>query len=114
MAVKTKVLIDNDYTVPNSPSYGIGYAVDQVTTIIDKFTATNYGASSATLSVWIVTVLQGFNIPKNLVVKRTLAANETYIFPEMVGQVMLNGDTIGLQASAGGSISVRACGREIN
>lgn len=82
-------------------------------TIIDKFTATNTSAASATLSVNIVTSA-GAAGDGNLIVKtKTLAAGETYTFPEIVGQVLNAGDFISTLASAATSITIRASGREV-
>ena len=89
------------------------YTATNVTTIIDKFTATNYSAGAVTLSVNLVTVADtaGNN---NLVVKtKSLAASETYTFPEIVGQVLAPSGFISTIASAATSISIRASGREI-
>jgi len=50
----------------------------------------------------------------NLVVKtKSLAAGETYTFPEIVGQVLAPSGFISTIASAATSISIRASGREI-
>ena len=48
MAVLAKVLIPGKTAESSQTTQ---YIADGVTTIIDKFTATNYSASSATLSV---------------------------------------------------------------
>ena len=61
------------------------YTANGVTTIIDKFTATNYSATAATISVNLVT-LAGSAGNANLIVKtKTLQPSETYTFPEIVG-----------------------------
>ena len=88
-------------------------AATNVTTIIDKFTATNYSAGAVTLSVNLVTSA-GSAGDLNLVVKtKSLAAGETYTFPEIVGQVLAPSGFISTIASAATSISIRASGREI-
>lgn len=90
------------------------YTASGVTTIIDKFTATNYSGGAVTISVNLVTLADTAG-NQNLVVKtRSLAANETYTFPELVGQVLLTGGFISTIASAATSISIRASGREIS
>jgi hypothetical protein len=84
-----------------------------VTTIIDKFTATNYSAGAVTLSVNLVTSGDTAG-NQNLVVKtKSLAAGETYTFPEIVGQSLAPSGFISTIASAATSISVRASGREV-
>lgn len=83
-------------------------------TIIDKFTATNTSAGAVTLSVNLVTNADTSG-NQNLIVKtKSLAAGETYTFPEIVGHVLNGGDFISTIASAATSITIRASGREIN
>ena len=50
----------------------------------------------------------------NLIVDtRAIAPNETYTFPELVGQVLDPGGIISTIASAATSLTIRASGREI-
>ena len=89
------------------------YTANNVTTIIDKFTATNYGAAAATISVNLVTVA-GSTGDANLIVKtKTLQPTETYTFPELVGAALLSGGFISTIAGTATSINIRANGREI-
>ena len=85
-----------------------------MTTIIDKFTATNYSGSSATISVNLITAT-GTASNVNLIVKqRTLAASETYIFPELVGQILPSGGFISTIAGTASAINMRVSGREVS
>jgi hypothetical protein len=96
-----------------SDSQTTQYTASGVTTIIDKFTATNYGASAASLSVNLVTN-GGAAGNENLVVKtKMLQPSETYTFPEVVGQVLNPGGFISTIASAATTINIRASGREV-
>jgi hypothetical protein len=89
------------------------YTAQGVTTIIDKFTATNYSASAATISVNLVTAA-GSAGNDNLIVKtKTLLPNETYTFPEIVGQVLSPGAFISTIAGTASAINIRASGREV-
>ena len=89
------------------------YTSSGVTTIIDKFTATNYSATSATLSVNLVTVA-GSAGNDNLIVKtKTLQPGECYTFPEIVGHILSNGSFISTIASAATSINIRSSGRVV-
>ena len=84
------------------------------TTIIDKFTATNFSAVAATISVNLVTSADtaGNN---NLIVKtRTLQPGETYTFPEIVGHTLPSGGFVSTLASAAAAVNLRASGREIS
>lgn len=89
------------------------YTANGVTTIIDKFTATNYSAAAATISINLVTVA-GVAGNSNLIVKtKTLLPNETYTFPEIVGQALSPGGFISTIAGTASAINIRANGREV-
>ena len=89
------------------------YIANGVTTIIDKFTATNYSAAAASISVNLVTT-SGAAGNENLITKtKTLQPAEVYTFPELVGQVLNPGDFISTLASAATSINIRVSGREV-
>ena len=110
MSVTVKVLIPAK-TAENSQT--TQYTATGVTTIIDKFTATNYSATAATISVNLVTAA-GSAGNDNLIVKtKTLQASETYTFPEIVGQVLSPGAFISTIAGTASAINIRASGREV-
>jgi len=110
MTVYAKVLIPAK-TAENSQT--TQYTSTNVTTIIDKFTATNYSATAATISVNLVTQADTAG-NQNLIVKtKSLQPAETYTFPEIVGQILSPGGFISTIASAATSINIRASGREI-
>lgn len=89
------------------------YTANGVTTIIDKFTATNYNTAAATISVNLVTYA-GAAGNANLITKtKTLQPTEVYTFPELVGQVLNNGDFISTIAGTASSINMRVSGREV-
>lgn len=112
MAVTVTVLIPaklaenaqtTQYTVPAG-----------ITTIIDKFTATNVSGSSATISVNLVT---GGDTPgdQNLITKtKSLSAGEVYTFSEIVGQALATASYISTIVSAANSITIRSNGRQIS
>ena len=90
------------------------YTSTNVTTIIDKFTATNYSATAATLSINLVT-LGGSAGNLNLVTKtKSLQPAEVYTFPEIVGQVLNSGDFISTVAGTASAINIRASGRVVS
>jgi hypothetical protein len=89
------------------------YTSSNVTTIIDKFTATNYDTAVRTISINLVTSGDAA-ANANLIVKtKTLQPSETYTFPEIVGQVLTTGGSISTVASAGSAVNIRASGRQI-
>ncbi len=88
------------------------YTAVGVTAIIDKFTAINYSASAASISVHLSSGGAAGN--DNLIVKtKTLQASESYTFPEIVGHVLAPGGLISTIASTSPAITIRASGREV-
>jgi hypothetical protein len=89
------------------------YTAVSCTTIIDKFTGTNTSGANVTISVNIVPN-GGTAGGTNLVVDtRTIAPNETYTFPELVGHVLPPSGFISTIAGTASAIVIRASGREI-
>ena len=110
MTVTVKVLVPAK-TVESTQT--TQYTSTGVTTIIDKFTATNYSAAAATISVNLVTYSDTSG-NQNLIVKtKTLQPSETYTFPEIVGQVLAPGGFISTIAGTASAINIRASGREV-
>lgn len=90
------------------------YTSTGVTTIIDKFTATNYSAAAATISVNLVTASDTAG-NQNLITKsHTLLPSETYTFPELVGHILAAGGFISTIAGTASAINIRASGRQIS
>lgn len=111
MTVTVKVLIPAK-TAENSQT--TQYTASNVTTIIDKFTATNYSTSAATISVNLVTAA-GSAGNDNLITKtKTLQPAEVYTFPEIVGQVLAASGFISTIAGTASAINIRASGREVS
>lgn len=110
MTVTVKTLVPAK-TVENTQT--IQYSAVNVTTIIDKFTATNYSATATAISVNLVTSA-GSAGNQNLITKtKTLQPSEVYTFPELVGQVLSPGDFISTIAGTANAINMRVSGREV-
>ena len=110
MTVTAKALVEGK-SVENSQT--TQYTATGVTTIIDKFTATNYSAAPATISVNLVAV-SGSAGNTNIITKtKALQAAEVYTFPELVGQILNPGDFISTIAGTASAINMRVSGREI-
>jgi hypothetical protein len=110
MTVYVKVLVPAK-TVENTQT--VQYVSQNIITVIDKFTATNYGAVAATISVNIVTAGDTPNNSNLISKSKTLRANETYLFPELVGQVISMNGFISTIADTANSINIRSSGREV-
>lgn len=110
MAVTPKVLIPPKQAESAQTTQ---YTADAVKAIIDKFTVTNTSANNVTISVNLVN-FGGTAAASNLVIDaRTIAPDETYTCPELVGQVLEAGQFISTLASAATSLTIRCSGREI-
>lgn len=111
MAVNVKVLIPAKIAENAQTTQ---YTATGVTTLIDKFTATNYSAAVANISVNLVTALDTAG-NQNLIVKtKSLQPSETYTFPEIVGAALAPSGYISTIASTGTAINIRASGREVS
>ena len=89
------------------------YTATNCKALIDKFTATNTSAANVTISVNLVTS-GGSAATSNLIVDaRSIAPDETYTFPELVGQALEQSGFISTIAGAATSLTIRASGREI-
>lgn len=82
-------------------------------TLIDKFTVTNTSGAGVTFNVNLVANGDAAS-NSNLVLKsKTIAPNETYTCPEIVGQALESGGFISTLADAAASLVISATGREI-
>jgi hypothetical protein len=89
------------------------YTATNCKALIDKFTITNTSAANVTISVNLVTS-GGTASSANLIMDtRSIAPDETYTSPELVGQALESGGFISTIASAVTSLTIRASGREI-
>jgi len=111
MTVNVKVLVPAKIVEATQTTQ---YTANGVNAIIDKFTATNYSATAATISVNLVTTA-GTAGNLNLITKtKTLQPAEVYTFPELVGQILGVGDFISTIAGTAASINMRVSGREVS
>lgn len=110
MSVTSKVLVASKIAESVQTEQ---YLARNVRAIIDKFTATNFGMVTETISVNLVSS-GGSPGNLNLLTKtKTLQPRESYTFPEIVNHVLNAGDSISTLAS-GSNINIRISGREIS
>lgn len=89
------------------------YTATNCKTIIDKCTVTNTTAGAVEFSVNLV-ASGGSASDANLVLDtKSIAAGETYLCPEVVGQTLESGGFISTLAGAATSLTISASGREI-
>jgi hypothetical protein len=110
MTVTVKVLIPAKQ-VENTQT--TQYTASNCKTIIDKFTVTNTSAANVTIGVNLITSGGSAGASNLIVDTRAIAPDETYTFPELVGQALESGGVISTIASAATSLTIRASGREI-
>ena len=110
MTVVAKCLVEAKYAENSETSqYTAGSGVR---TIVDKFTGTNVTAVAALLTIKIIASGGTASADETIVYQKSLAAGETYTFPEVVGQVLNAGDFISTLAGTASAIVIRLSGRE--
>lgn len=89
------------------------YTSTTARTLIDKFTATNTSAQNVKFSCNLV-ASGDTPATENLVLDdRTIPPGDTYLCPELVGQILEDGGTISTLAGAASAIVISASGRVI-
>lgn len=92
----------------------VQYTAVNCKTIIDKFTVTNTSAANVVFSVNLIAA-SGSATNANLIVKtRSVAPNETYTCPELVGQTLEASGFISTLAGSASALTVTASGREVS
>ena len=110
MAITFKNLIPGKY-LENTQS--AQYTSNAAITIIDKASITNVTSSNATFNINIVPSV-GVVSNENLIIQeKVVTPSETYLLPELVGQILNEGDFISTLSSAVDTLSIRISGREI-
>ena len=111
MAVTLKVLVPPKQLENSQTSQ---YTATNVRAVIDKATITNTSANNVTVSVNLVTVSGSAGASNLIIDTRTIVPDETYLCPELVGQVLEAGGFISTIAGAGTSLTMRVSGREVS
>jgi len=111
MAVTLKVLVPPKQLENAQTSQ---YTATNVRAIIDKATITNTSANNVTVSVNLVTVSGSAGASNLIIDTRTIVPDETYLCPELVGQVLEAGGFISTIAGTATSLTMRVSGREVS
>lgn len=109
MAVTTKNIIPRKAAEAAQTAQ---YTATNCRTLVTKFTATNTGASNQTLSVNLVAAAGSPGTANRVMSLRQIAPGETYLCPEVVGQVLEDGGYISTLASST-DITISATGQEV-
>ena len=110
MTVTVKVLIPAKQAENSQTTQ---YTAVNCKAIIDKFTATNTTAGNVTIGVNLVTSGGSAGAANLIVDARSIAPDECYTCPELVGQALESGGVISTIASSAGALTIRFSGREI-
>lgn len=110
MTIIPKALIEAKYS---SNSAIVDYTSTGVTTIIDKFTATNVDSGAQTLSIWIVPSGGVFGTDRQILKQLSFSAGETKDLSELRNQIIMSGGVIYTQASVANAIVIRMSGRTV-
>jgi hypothetical protein len=110
MTVTAKGLLEAKYAENSETTQ---YTSTGVRTIIDKFTGCNVSGSAASLNVKIIASGGTASADETIVIK-TIQPNETYTFPEIVGQVLEAGDFLSTTAGTASAIVIRLSGRQVS
>lgn len=111
MSVTAKPLINSGYAANSLTS---AYTVpNAMTTIVDKFTATNTDVGSQTISINIVP--SGITVGNSnaIIITRSISAGATIDVTEMALQMLATGDQVYVGASASSKVVMRMSGREV-
>ena len=111
MAVTLKVLVPPKQLENTQTAQ---YTATNVRAIIDKATITNTSGSNVTVSVNLVTVSGSAGASNLIIDTRTIVPDETYLCPELVGQVLEAGGFISTIAGTATSLTMRVSGREVS
>jgi hypothetical protein len=109
MTVTAKCLLEAKYAENAETTQ---YTATGVRTIIDKFTGCNVTAGAVNITIKLIASGGTASADETIVYQKSLAAGETYTFPEMTGQVLNAGGFVSTLASAATSIVIRISGRE--
>ena len=111
MAVTLKVLVPPKQLENSQTSQ---YTATNVRAVIDKATITNTSGSNVTVSVNLVTVSGSAGASNLIIDTRTIVPDETYLCPELVGQVLEAGGFISTIAGTASALTMRVSGREVS
>jgi hypothetical protein len=110
MAVITKALLDSKYLESVQTTQ---YTATNCRALVTKVTISNQDTVNRTVSVHIVPPAGTASNANRFVITKTVVPGETYLCPELSGQVVENGGFISTIASAASALTIRINGQEI-
>jgi hypothetical protein len=110
MAVITKALLDSKYLENVQTTQ---YTAVNCRALITKATITNNDTVNRTVSVNVVPPAGSASNTNRIINTKTIVPGETYLCPELSGQVIESGGFLSTIASAASALSIRVSGQEI-
>jgi len=110
MAVITKALLDSKYLESVQTTQ---YTATNCRALVTKASITNNDTVNRTVSINIVPAAGSASNSNRVIATKTIVPNETYLCPELSGQVVENGGFISTIASAASALTIRINGQEI-
>lgn len=89
------------------------YTSTSLTTRIDKLSVTNTTGGAVTVTIYLITVGGSASAANTITYQKSINAGQTWNCPDVVGQVLKNGDFIQALASANASLTIMASGVQI-
>ncbi len=111
MAVIVKVLIPPKQAAAAQTGQ---YLASSVKAIIDKFTVTNTSAANVVFSCNLIPIAESASASNLVLDSKVIAPDETYLCPELIGQVLEDGGIISTLCDTASALTISASGREIS
>lgn len=111
MATSPRKLVPAQQLTISNATY---YTATNVYTLIDSALLCNTTGGAVTATIDLVDSGGSAGVTERVISARSIAAGETYLCPELVGQILGPGDTIQGLAGSATSITIRISGREIS
>lgn len=89
------------------------YTAINCTTIVDKFSVTNTTGTAATFTAYIIAPAGSPTAGNTIVSAKSIAPGETYLCPELVGQIIEANYFIQTVAGTASALTIAASGREV-
>lgn len=80
---------------------------------IDKIVSSNYSGAAVTVSIWLVPPLGAAADSNKVVMTKSIAAGDSYTFPEIAGKYISPLSKIEAVCSAANSANIGISGREV-
>ena len=90
------------------------YQANSVKAIIDKFTATNTSSANVVFSCNLIPTTESASASNLILDSKVIAPEETYLCPELVGQLLEDGGIISTLCDTASALTISSSGREIS